>query len=273
MVTSGPVTEQAAGNAGIDPSARGGPQVNMGDFDDKIESEGGSPTSSLERGKGSPSKPSGGGPKVSIKWHRFLIFLACRRTRAAALFYGGCSKPRAERPVGVRSYRFFSACMGGGGRSVGWWCAYFAVTKAISRGTSRPFSRRSGACCERTLPIQNAAQPSSAFCCASGGWWSGCWGGAGGAGAHQRGAHMPNWVRMAVHAVVPGCASYNYTSNKSTSVVFFRVFSAAQPRSVVVRAGHGRWAHGGTSKPQPCGHNGKNRGLGPGAPMPQAWPL
>ena len=65
MVTSGPVTEQAAGNAGIDPSARGGPQVNMGDFDDKIESEGGSPTSSLERGKGSPSKPSGGGPKVS----------------------------------------------------------------------------------------------------------------------------------------------------------------------------------------------------------------
>ena len=92
-------------------------------------------------------------------------------------------------------------------------------------------------------------------------------------GAHQRGAHMPNWVRMAVHAVVPGCASYNYTSNKSTSVVFFRVFSAAQPRSVVVRAGHGRWAHGGTSKPQPCGHNGKNRGLGSGAPMPQAWPL
>ena len=54
---------------------------------------------------------------------------------------------------------------------------------------------------------------------------------------------------------------------------FFRVFSAAQPRSVVVRAGHGRWAHGGTSKPQPCGHNGKNRGLGSGAPMPQAWPL
>lgn len=87
------------------------------------------------------------------------------------------------------------------------------------------------------------------------------------------GAHMPNWVRMAVHAVVPGCASYNYTSNKSTSVVFFRVFSAAQPRAVVVRAGHGRWAHGGTSKPQPCGHNGKNRGLGSGAPMPQAWPL
>ena len=66
LVGSGPVIDQAAGNANIDPPARGAPQINMGDFDDKIESDEVSPTSSLKRGKGSPSKSSVDGSKVSF---------------------------------------------------------------------------------------------------------------------------------------------------------------------------------------------------------------
>ena len=47
-------------------------------------------------------------------------------------------------------------------------------------------------CCASTLPIQNARQPSWAFCCALGGWWLGRCGVAGAPGAHLQGGQGPN---------------------------------------------------------------------------------
>jgi len=51
----------------------------------------------------------------------------------------------------------------------------------------------------RAVPIRNARQPSSAFCCALGGWWLGRCGVAGAPVVHLRGGQEPNVGRGAVY--------------------------------------------------------------------------
>ena len=77
-------------------------------------------------------------------------------------------------------------------------------TEPILKCFSGPFCPRSHRCCASTLLIQNARQPSSAFCCALGGWWLGrCWV-AGAPGAHLQGGQGPNVGRGAVYTGIFG---------------------------------------------------------------------
>ena len=65
-----------------------------------------------------------------------------------------------------------------------------------------PFCPRSHRCCASTLAIRNARQPSSAFCCALGGWWLGRCGVAGAPVAHLEGGQGPNAVSY-THLTLP----------------------------------------------------------------------
>ena len=87
-----------------------------------------------------------------------------------------------------RSHALFETCCGGG-----LWLLVRASggtrwTEAILKCFSGPFCPRSHRCCASTLAIRNARQPSSAFCCALGGWWLGRCGVAGAPVVHLRGA-------------------------------------------------------------------------------------
>ena len=120
---------------------------------------------------------------------RFLLVL---KSRAAALFDRGCSKMGTSRSVAGRSHALFKTCCGGG-----LWLLVRASggtrwTEAILKCFSGPFCPRSHRCCASTLAIRNARQPSSAFCCALGGWWLGRCGVAGAPGAHLQGGQGPN---------------------------------------------------------------------------------
>ena len=86
-----------------------------------------------------------------------------------------------------RSHALFETCCGGG-----LWLLVRARgdtrwTEPILKCFSGPFCPRSHRCCASTLLIQNARQPSSAFCCALGGWWLGRCGVAGAPVVHLRG--------------------------------------------------------------------------------------
>ena len=127
---------------------------------------------------------------------RFLLVL---KSRAAALFDRGCSKMGTSRSVAGRSHALFETCCGGG-----LWLLVRASggtrwTEAILKCFSGPFCPRSHRCCASTLPIQNARQPSWAFCCALGGWWLGRCGVAGAPVVHLRGGQEPNVGRGAVY--------------------------------------------------------------------------
>ena len=127
---------------------------------------------------------------------RFLLVL---KSRAAALFDRGCSKIGTSRSFAGRSHALFETCCGGG-----LWLLVRASggtrwTEAILKCFSGPFCPRSHRCCASTLAIRNARQPSSAFCCALGGWWLGRCGVAGAPVAHLEGGQGPNVGRGAVY--------------------------------------------------------------------------
>jgi len=127
---------------------------------------------------------------------RFLLVL---KSRAAALFDRGCSKIGTSRSFAGRSHALFETCCGGG-----LWLLVRASggtrwTEAILKCFSGPFCPRSHRCCASTLAIRNARQPSSAFCCALGGWWLGRCGVAGAPVVHLRGGQEPNVGRGAVY--------------------------------------------------------------------------
>ena len=132
---------------------------------------------------------------------RFLLVL---KSRAAALFDRGCSKMGTSLSFACRSHARFEACCGGG-----LWLLVRASggtrwTEAILKCFSGPFCPRSHRCCASTLAIRNARQPSSAFCCALGGWWLGRCGVAGAPGAHLQGGQGPNVGRRAVYTGIFG---------------------------------------------------------------------
>ena len=127
---------------------------------------------------------------------RFLLVL---KSRAAALFDRGCSKMGTSLSFACRSHALFETCCGGG-----LWLLVRASggtrwTEAILKCFSGPFCPRSHRCCASTLAIRNARQPSSAFCCALGGWWLGRCGVAGAPVVHLRGGQEPNVGRGAVY--------------------------------------------------------------------------
>ena len=127
---------------------------------------------------------------------RLLLVL---KSRAAALFDRGCSKMGTSLSVACRSHALFETCCGGG-----LWLLVRASggtrwTEAILKCFSGPFCPRSHRCCASTLAIRNARQPSSASCCALGGWWLGRCGVAGAPGAHLQGGQGPNVGRGAVY--------------------------------------------------------------------------
>ena len=127
---------------------------------------------------------------------RFLLVL---KSRAAALFDRGCSKMGTSLSVACRPHALFETCCGGG-----LWLLVRASggtrwTEAILKCFSGPFCPRSHRCCASTLAIRNARQPSSAFCCALGGWWLGRCGVAGAPVAHLEGGQGPNVGRGAVY--------------------------------------------------------------------------
>ena len=104
-----------------------------------------------------------------------------------------------SRSFAGRSHALFETCCGGG-----LWLLVRASggtrwTEAILKCFSGPFCPRSHRCCASTLAIRNARQPSSAFCCALGGWWLGRCGVAGAPVVHLRGGQEPNVGRGAVY--------------------------------------------------------------------------
>ena len=130
---------------------------------------------------------------MSLRMRAFLLF---SMGVLEAFFYRGVRKMQISLPVASRSICFFGAWRWGGRRPVFCACTDSLPTESILKCFSGPFCPRSHRCCASTLPIQNARQPSWAFCCALGAWWLGRCGVAGAPGAHLQGGQGPNvgWV-------------------------------------------------------------------------------
>ena len=133
---------------------------------------------------------------MSLRMRAFLLF---SMGVLEAFFYRGVRKMQISLPFASRSICFFGAWRWGGRRPVFCACTDSLPTESILKCFSGPFCPRSHRCCASTLPIQNARQPSWAFCCALGGWWLGRCGVAGAPGAHLQGGQGPNVGRGAVY--------------------------------------------------------------------------
>ena len=156
-------------------------------------------SSSLKRDRDSPAEVKPVGTKVRILPLRMRVFLLFSMGALEAFFYRGVRKMQISLPFASRSICFFGAWRWGGRRPVFCACADFLWTEPILKCFSGPFCPRSHRCCASTLPIQNARQPSWAFCCALGGWWLGRCGVAGAPVVHLRGGQEPNVGRGAVY--------------------------------------------------------------------------
>ena len=174
------------------PPARSTAEVDMGAFDEDMAASSSSLSSILKRGRNSPAKGPIVGTKVRILSLRMRAFLLFSMGVLDAFFYRGVRKVQISLPVASRSICFFGAWRWGGRRPVFCACTDSLPTEPILKCFSGPFCPRSHRCCASTLPIQNARQPSWAFCCALGGWWLGRCGVAGAPGAHLQGGQGPN---------------------------------------------------------------------------------
>ena len=157
---------------------------------------------------------------------RFLLVL---KSRAAALFDRGCSKMGTSRSFAGRSHALFETCCGGG-----LWLLVRARgdtrwTEPILKCFSGPFCPRSHRCCASTLPIQNARQPSWAFCCALGGWWLGRCGVAGAPGAHLQGGQGPNVGWRAFYTGIFGNTLATYAPIPAVIFSFSLLLSTPDP--------------------------------------------
>ena len=181
------------------PPARSTAEVDMSAFDEDMVASSSSLSSILKRGRNSPAKGPIVGTKVRILSLRMRAFLLFSMGVLEAFFYRGVRKMQISLPVASRSHKLFETCCGGG-----LWLLVRARgdtrwTEPILKCFSGPFCPRSHRCCASTLLIQNARQPSSAFCCALGGWWLGRCGVAGAPVVHLRGGQEPNVGRGAVY--------------------------------------------------------------------------
>ena len=183
----------------ISPPACSAAEVDMSAFDENMAPSSSSLSSILKRGRNSPAKGPIVGTKVRILSLRMRAFLLFSMGVLEAFFYRGVRKVQISLPVASRSICFFGAWRWGGRRPVFCACTDSLPTEPILNGFSGPLFPRSHRCCASTLPIQNARQPSWAFCCALGGWWLGRCGVAGAPVVHLRGGQEPNVGRGAVY--------------------------------------------------------------------------
>ena len=181
------------------PPARSTAEVDMSAFDEDMVASSSSLSSILKRGRNSPAKGPIVGTKVRILSLRMRAFLLFSMGVLEAFFYRGVRKMQISLPFASRSICFFGAWRWGGRRPVFCACTDSLPTEPILKCFSGPFCPRSHRCCASTLPIQNARQPSWAFCCALGGWWLGRCGVAGAPVVHLRGGQEPNVGRGAVY--------------------------------------------------------------------------
>ena len=181
------------------PPARSTAEVDMSAFDENMDPSSSSLSSSLKRDRDSPAEVKPVGTKVRILPLRMRVFLLFSMGVLEAFFYRGVRKMQISLPVASRSICFFGAWRWGGRRPVFCACTDSLPTEPILKCFSGPFCPRSHRCCASTLPIQNARQPSWAFCCALGGWWLGRCGVAGAPVVHLRGGQEPNVGRGAVY--------------------------------------------------------------------------
>ena len=191
---------------------------------------------------------------------RFLLVL---KSRAAALFDRGCSKMGTSRSFAGRSHALFETCCGGG-----LWLLVRASggtrwTEAILKCFSGPFCPRSHRCCASTLAIRNARQPSSAFCCALGGWWLGRCGVAGAPGAHLQGGQEPNVGWRAVYTGIFGGTLATYAPIPAVFFSFSLLLSTSGRALVMLGPGaaHGRPPSSGACHRE--AHQQKKTGGGP----------
>ena len=155
---------------------------------------------------------------------RMRVFLLFSMGVLEAFFYRGVRKMQISLPVASRSHKLFETCCGGG-----LWLLVRARgdtrwTEPILKCFSGPFCPRSHRCCASTLPIQNARQPSWAFCCALGGWWLGRCGVAGAPGAHLQGGQGPNVGRGAVYTGIFGDTLATYAPIPAVFFFFLAPF-------------------------------------------------
>ena len=206
------------------PPARSTAEVDMSAFDEDMAASSSSLSSILKRGRNSPAKGPIVGTKVRILSLRMRAFLLFSMGVLEAFFYRGVRKMQISLPFASRSICFFGAWRWGGRRPVFRACADFLWTEPILKCFSGPFCPRSHRCCASTLPIQNARQPSWAFCCALGGWWLGRCGVAGAPVAHLEGGQGPNVGRGAVYTGIFGDTLATYAPIPAVFFFFLAPF-------------------------------------------------
>ena len=200
---------------------------------------------------------------------RFLLVL---KSRAAALFDRGCSKIGTSRSFAGRSHALFETCCGGG-----LWLLVRARgdtrwTEPILKCFSGPFCPRSHRCCASTLPIQNARQPSWAFCCALGGWWLGRCGVAGAPGAHLQGGQGPNVGWRAFYTGIFGNTLATYAPIPAVIFSFSLLLSTPDPGPGCTWPGCSSWVPTRISNPRLRGTQAQKPRPRSEKPWRWAWP-
>ena len=201
----------------------------MSAFDENMDPSSSSLSSRLKRDRDSPAEVKPVGTKVRILPLRMRVFLLFSMGVLEAFFYRGVRKMQISLPVASRSHKLFETCCGGG-----LWLLVRArgdtrLTEPILKCFSGPFCPRSHRCCASTLPIQNARQPSWAFCCALGGWWLGRCGVAGAPGAHLQGGQGPNVGWRAFYTGIFGNTLATYAPIPAVIFSFSLLLSTPDP--------------------------------------------
>ena len=253
------------------PPARSTAEVDMSAFDENMDPSSSSLSSSLKRDRDLPAEVKPVGTKVRILPLRVRVFLLFSMGVLEAFFYRGVRKMQISLPFASRSICFFGAWRWGGRRPVFRACADFLWTEPILKCFSGPFCPRSHRCCASTVPIQNARQPSWAFCCALGGWWLGRCGVAGAPVVHLRGGQEPNVGRGAVYTGIFVGTLATYTPIPAVFFSFSLLLSTSGRALVMLGPGaaHGfppssGACHRGAHQQRKTGRDPKSHVGGPG---------
>ena len=203
---------------------------------------------------------------------RLVVFLCWLRPRARGLLHRGVRKRGGCRSVAGRSYVLIGACPG----DLHWRRAQQGVhtspTEAILKCFSGPFCPRSHRCCASTLAIRNARQPSSAFCCALGGWWLGRCGVAGAPGAHLQGGQGPNVGWRAFYTGIFGNALATYAPIPAVIFSFSLLLSTPDPGPGCTWPGCSSWVPTRISNPRLRGTQAQKSRPRSEKPCRWAWP-
>ena len=254
------------------PPARSTAEVDMSAFDENMDPSSSSLSSSLKRDRDSPAEVKPVGTKVRILPLRMRVFLLFSMGVLEAFFYRGVRKMQISLPVASRSHKLFETCCGGG-----LWLLVRARgdtrwTEPILKCFSGPFCPRSHRCCASTLPIQNARQPSWAFCCALGGWWLGRCGVAGAPGAHLQGGQGPNVGWRAFYTGIFGNTLATYAPIPAVIFSFSLLLSTPDPGPGCTWPGCSSWVPTRISNPRLRGTQAQKPRPRSEKPWRWAWP-